>query len=294
MEIIIGDGSLVTYDGGDNAARALYFCVSHQVDEEENCVQEVLRMSRVLNETATSKKSVWCATGDESCTRECGPHDTKVSGENRAIIQSLSAVDDYFEAPSWRPRGEAMVDAVYTRVVEEERATPSFRYFTEALMYLDDVRTDEGPLVLLKDWPTARNETLDDWGFTLPDLKSSPSASARWKSRETRPQFSEDHATDLDGGNSSSTTSSSARARGAAAGGVFDLLPDLAVAGAAPFEFSNHVNLERGVLRPLGDDAGRRLCAALREGGDVCALDSVSELYRDGDGGGVCATAQPI
>ncbi|KAH8058128.1 hypothetical protein JL721_9587 [Aureococcus anophagefferens] len=153
MEIIIGDGSLVTYDGGDNAARALYFCVSHQVDEEENCVQEVLRMSRVLNETATSKKSVWCATGDESCTLECA-HTTR------------------------------------------------------------------------------------------------------------RPP----------------------------AGGVFDLLPDLAVAGAAPFEFSNHVNLERGVLRPLGDAAGRRLCDALREGGDVCALDSVSELYRDGDGGGVCAT----
>jgi hypothetical protein len=132
MEIIIGDGSLVTYDGGDNAARALYFCVSHQVDEEENCVQEVLRMSRVLNETATSKKSVWCATGDESCTRECGPHDTKVSGENRAIIQSLSAVDDYFEAPSWRPRGEAMVDAVYTRVVEEGAGYVVFpRYFTE-------------------------------------------------------------------------------------------------------------------------------------------------------------------
>lgn len=76
-----------------------------------------------------------------------------------------------------------------------------------------------------------------------------------------------------------------------AAGGVFDLLPDLAVAGAAPFEFSNHVNLERGVLRLLGDDAGRRLCDALREGGDVCALGSVFELYRDGDGGGVCATA---
>jgi hypothetical protein len=75
-----------------------------------------------------------------------------------------------------------------------------------------------------------------------------------------------------------------------AAGAVFDLLPDLAVAGAAPFEFSSHVNLERGVLRPLGDDAGRRLCDALREGGDVCALDSVSGLYRDGDGGGVCAT----
>ena len=136
MEIIIGDGSLVTYDGGDNAARALYFCVSHQVDEEENCVQEVLRMSRILNETATSKKSVWCATGDESCTRECGPHDTKVSGENRAIIQSLSAVDDYFEAPSWRPRGEAMVDAVYTRVVEEGAGYVVFpRYFTEVRTY---------------------------------------------------------------------------------------------------------------------------------------------------------------
>jgi hypothetical protein len=100
-----------------------------------------------------------------------------------------------------------------------------------------------------------------------------------------------------------------------AAGAVFDLLPDLAVntpygalkskggitnrveeianvAGAAPFEFSNHVNLESGVLRLLGDDASvfRHLCDALRDdGGGACALEAVSELYRGGDGDTACA-----
>ncbi|KAH8069868.1 hypothetical protein JL720_11868 [Aureococcus anophagefferens] len=99
-----------------------------------------------------------------------------------------------------------------------------------------------------------------------------------------------------------------------AAGAVFDLLPDLAVntpygalkskggitnrveeianvAGAAPFEFSNR-NLERGVLRLLGDDASvfRHLCDALRDdGGGACTLEAVSELDRGGDGDTACA-----
>lgn len=62
----------------------------------------------------------------------CGFHDTKVGGDNWATIEAFSEVDDYFDAEPWRPRGQAMVDAVYKHIVEDGAGYVVFpRYFTE-------------------------------------------------------------------------------------------------------------------------------------------------------------------
>ena len=40
LEVLLGrDRTVVDYDGGDNEARALFFCMNHGVGEDENCVE---------------------------------------------------------------------------------------------------------------------------------------------------------------------------------------------------------------------------------------------------------------
>ena len=47
-------GTVVDYDGGDSWERALFFCVSHGVGEDENCVERLARVraaSKKFHET---------------------------------------------------------------------------------------------------------------------------------------------------------------------------------------------------------------------------------------------------
>ena len=75
------------------------------------------------------------ATGDPNAdyaASACDDGDVYVSVTNRAIVESLSDVDDWFDAPPWRPRGAALADAVEKRIVDERRSYVVFPRFYDA------------------------------------------------------------------------------------------------------------------------------------------------------------------
>lgn len=133
LEVLLGrDRTVVDYDGGDNEARALFFCMNHGVGEDENCVERLVLAARERNETYKKEKTPSCDYQDTDCVRTCGSHDTKVGGDNRATIEAFSEYDDYFDAEPWRPQGQDMVDAVYKHIVEDGSGYVVFpRYLTE-------------------------------------------------------------------------------------------------------------------------------------------------------------------
>ncbi|CAH0378917.1 unnamed protein product, partial [Pelagomonas calceolata] len=59
LEVLLGrDRTVVDYDGGDNEARALFFCMNHGVGEDENCVERLVLAARERNETGQSSPQV--------------------------------------------------------------------------------------------------------------------------------------------------------------------------------------------------------------------------------------------
>ena len=74
LEVLLGrDQTVVDYDGGDNEARALFFCVNQGVGEDENCVERLVLAARELNETYKKKKTPSCDYQDETCARAFAP-----------------------------------------------------------------------------------------------------------------------------------------------------------------------------------------------------------------------------
>ena len=110
LEVHMGDGGIVYYGGGDDDAAARDFCAAHRV-VEASCAAELRRMSREADAPFEAYEN---ATGDpraDYAASACDDGDVYVSVTNRAIVESLSDVDDWFDAPPWRPRGAALADA---------------------------------------------------------------------------------------------------------------------------------------------------------------------------------------
>ncbi|KAH8055622.1 hypothetical protein JL722_7960 [Aureococcus anophagefferens] len=131
LEVHMGDGGIVYYGGGDDDAAARDFCAAHRV-VEASCAAELRRMSREADAPFEAYEN---ATGDpraDYAASACDDSDIYVSVTNRAIVESLSDVDDWFEAEPWRPRGAALADAVEKRIVDERRSYVVFPRFYDA------------------------------------------------------------------------------------------------------------------------------------------------------------------
>ena len=128
LEVHMGDGGIVYYGGGDDDAAARDFCAAHRV-VEASCAAELRRMSREADAPSEAHEN---ATGDPYAgyaASACDADHVYVSVTNRAIVESLSDVDDWFEAEPWRPRGAALADAVEKRIVDERRSYVVFPRF---------------------------------------------------------------------------------------------------------------------------------------------------------------------
>merc|ERR1712091_496354 len=111
----MGDGGIVYYGGGDDDAAARDFCAAHRV-VEASCAAELRRMSREADAPFEAYKNATDDPYADYAASACDDSDVYVSVTNRAIVESLSDVDDWFEAEPWRPRGAALADAVEKRI----------------------------------------------------------------------------------------------------------------------------------------------------------------------------------